>query len=76
MNKNNSTTTPSPSPGPTAKATAGVKRKRGATAKYYAVKKGFIPGVYFNWNDCLAQVTGFKNADCKFHLKCKSSVLN
>jgi ribonuclease HI len=76
-NNNTSTTTPSPSPGPTptddalfartaAKATAGVKRKRGPTAKYYAVKRGFIPGVYFNWNDCLAQVTGFKNADCKF----------
>ncbi|CRG83189.1 ribonuclease HI [Talaromyces islandicus] len=65
MNKNNSTTTPSPSPGPTTKATAGVKRKRGPTAKYYAVKRGFIPGVYFNWNDCLAQVTGFKNADFK-----------
>lgn len=76
MNNNNSTTTPSPSPGPTTttnvtakqttgKSPAGVKRKRGPTAKYYAVKKGFIPGVYFNWNDCLAQVTGFKNADCK-----------
>ncbi|EED15006.1 ribonuclease H, putative [Talaromyces stipitatus ATCC 10500] len=68
-------TTPSPSPGPgltsgaspaqtttTAGATSGTKRKRTPAVKYYAVKEGFRPGIYYNWSDCLAQVTGFKGA--------------
>ncbi|KUL85854.1 hypothetical protein ZTR_07363 [Talaromyces verruculosus] len=68
-------TTPSPSPGPglvagaspaqtptSGGATSGTKRKRTAAVKYYAVKEGFRPGIYYNWNDCLAQVTGFKGA--------------
>ncbi|KAJ5693259.1 hypothetical protein N7462_002682 [Penicillium macrosclerotiorum] len=65
-------TTPSPSPAPVPKAsprskpspspTAGTKRKRTASAKYYAVKKGTKPGIYYCWNDCLAQITGFKGA--------------
>lgn len=25
-------------------------------SKYYAVKKGKVPGIYFNWNDCKAMV--------------------
>ncbi|CAG8160583.1 unnamed protein product [Penicillium salamii] len=59
-------TTPSPSPipkasRPSASPNAGTKRKRNA-AKYYAVKKGHKPGIYAGWNDCLAQVTGFKGA--------------
>ena len=29
---------------------------------YYAVKKGAKPGVYDSWDDCKAQVTGFKGA--------------
>ncbi|KXG52663.1 uncharacterized protein PGRI_079190 [Penicillium griseofulvum] len=66
MNK----TTPSPSPIPKASPgskpspspTAGTKRKRNATAKYYAVKAGHKPGIYYGWNDCLAQITGFKGA--------------
>lgn len=30
--------------------------------KYYAVKIGKVPGIYFNWDDCKAQVHGFKGA--------------
>lgn len=66
-------TTPSPSPGPglvagasPTQTTSGTKRKRTAAVKYYAVKEGFRPGIYYNWNDCLAQVTGFKGAVCEF----------
>ncbi|KAL4926627.1 RNA-DNA hybrid ribonuclease [Aspergillus undulatus] len=61
-------TTPSPTPGPATKpsksppATAGTKRKRGAAGKYYAVKAGYQPGIYYEWKDCLAQVTGFRGA--------------
>ncbi|KAJ5888826.1 hypothetical protein N7495_008867 [Penicillium taxi] len=62
MDKN----TPSPSPAPVRKAppgpTAGAKRKRNATTKYYAVKKGSKPGIYDCWPDCLKQITGFKGA--------------
>ncbi|KAJ5090350.1 Ribosomal protein L9/RNase H1 N-terminal [Penicillium argentinense] len=58
-------TTPSPSPAPapklSASPSAGAKRKR-TNSKYYAVKKGFKPGIYHGWNDCLAQITGFKGA--------------
>ncbi|KAB8240450.1 hypothetical protein BDV35DRAFT_124093 [Aspergillus flavus] len=62
--------TPSPPPGPATKpspsvqstptSTAGTKRKRGSAGKYYAVKAGYQPGVYYAWNDCLTQVTGYK----------------
>lgn len=62
-------TTPSPTPAPASKpspaSTAGTKRKRGSTAKYYAVKAGYQPGVYHEWRDCLAQITGYKGAVCK-----------
>ncbi|KAJ1712215.1 ribonuclease H [Aspergillus flavus] len=64
--------TPSPPPGPATKpspsvqstptSTAGTKRKRGSAGKYYAVKAGYQPGVYYAWNDCLTQVTGYKGA--------------
>lgn len=63
--------TPSPTSGPATKpsisppSTAGTKRKRGAAGKYYAVKVGYQPGVYYEWKDCLAQVTGFKGAVCE-----------
>lgn len=62
-------TTPSPCPAPAPKTSpspaAGTKRKRTGGAKYYAVKKGYKPGLYYSWNDCLAQVTGFKGAICE-----------
>ncbi|MBZ6375417.1 MAG: RNase H1/viroplasmin domain-containing protein [Kocuria palustris] len=77
MNK----TTPSPSPVPKASPgskpspspTAGTKRKRNAAAKYYAVKAGHKPGIYYGWNDCLAQITGFKGAICECALRSGSS---
>ncbi|PLB39172.1 RNA-DNA hybrid ribonuclease [Aspergillus candidus] len=66
------TTTPSPTPGPAIKrspslrspsnSAAGAKRKRTTAAKFYAVKVGYQPGVYNEWNRCLKQVTGFKGA--------------
>lgn len=33
--------------------------------KYYAVKVGKTPGIYFNWADCSSQVTGYKGAKFK-----------
>ncbi|MBN9647192.1 ribonuclease H family protein [Terrisporobacter glycolicus] len=33
--------------------------------KYYAVKVGKTPGIYFTWSDCSAQVTGYKGAKYK-----------
>lgn len=33
--------------------------------KYYAVKVGKTPGIYFTWTDCSAQVTGYKGAKFK-----------
>lgn len=70
-------TTPSPSPAHGSKAPsrskssaspgAGTKRKRTTGPKFYAVKKGFAPGVYEGWKDCLAQITGFKGAICKLY---------
>lgn len=42
------------------------KRKRiPGEMKYYAVRKGYNPGVYTTWKECLGQVTGFKGATCK-----------
>lgn len=35
--------------------------------KYYAVRKGILPGIYLNWEECQAQVIHFKNAEyCSF----------
>lgn len=68
-------TTPSPSPAPATKPShsppapaAGTKRKRSSAGKYYAVKKGYQPGIYYEWSDCLTQVTGYKGAVCRFIL--------
>lgn len=33
--------------------------------KYYAVKKGRIPGVYMTWDECQEQVKGFSGAEFK-----------
>lgn len=30
--------------------------------KYYAVKKGKVPGIYYSWDDCKKQVDGFSGA--------------
>ena len=61
-------TKPSPSPNPLPSVSAGSKRKRTAVGKYYAVKKGFQPGIYYEWSDCLTQVTGYKGAVCEWCL--------
>ena len=29
-------------------------------SKYYAVKKGKVPGIYLNWNDCKAMVDALR----------------
>lgn len=31
-------------------------------SKYYAVKKGKVPGIYMSWNDCKAMVDGYQGA--------------
>ena len=31
-------------------------------SKYYAVKKGKVPGIYLSWNDCKAMVDGYQEA--------------
>lgn len=36
-----------------------------AKNKYYAVRKGQVPGVYDNWPECEAQVKGFPGAEYK-----------
>lgn len=33
--------------------------------KYYAVKKGKTPGIYYSWDECKAQVDGFSGAKYK-----------
>ncbi|KAG8626059.1 hypothetical protein KVT40_006460 [Elsinoe batatas] len=40
----------------------GQKRKRGTEPKFYAVYRGSKPGIYHDWNECRAQITGFKGA--------------
>lgn len=49
-------------------SSVGTKRKRGTEPKFYAVRVGYHPGIYHSWSDCLAEVTGFKNATCEFGL--------
>ncbi|TPX11007.1 uncharacterized protein E0L32_008044 [Thyridium curvatum] len=47
------------------------KRKLGAdkdAQKYYAVRAGFIPGVYLTWPTCQAQIAGFRGAQYKSFL--------
>lgn len=37
---------------------SGVRRKQ----RFYAVRNGRTPGLYFTWADCSREVTGFKGA--------------
>ena len=46
-------------------SSSGVKRKRSADPKFYAVRVGHAPGVYHTYKECLEQVKGFKNATCR-----------
>ena len=36
-----------------------------AKKKYYAVRKGFVPGVYSTWDECKKQVNGYQGAEYK-----------
>ena len=33
-----------------------------AKKKYYAIRKGKVPGIYETWDDCKAQTHGFPGA--------------
>ena len=33
--------------------------------KYYAVRKGFTPGIYYSWEECQKQINKFSGADFK-----------
>ena len=33
--------------------------------KYYAVRKGITPGIYFSWDDCKKQINKFSGAEFK-----------
>lgn len=39
-------------------------------AKYYAVKNGNNPGIYYQWSDCQAQIEGYDSPVCKFLSDC------
>ncbi|ORY02193.1 hypothetical protein BCR34DRAFT_627610 [Clohesyomyces aquaticus] len=41
---------------------SGEKKRKRAAPGFYAVKNGKEPGIYYSWQDTLAQITGFKNA--------------
>ncbi|XLU80658.1 hypothetical protein S245_004101 [Arachis hypogaea] len=41
--------------------------------RFYAVKKGRIPGIYLIWEECSAQVNGFKKNEYKgFHIRAEA----
>jgi hypothetical protein len=44
--------------------------------KYYAVRAGFTPGVYTNWEHCQQQVKGFKKPACMFPFHGHSTILS
>lgn len=41
--------------------------------KIYAVRRGRVPGLYFNWNDCKKQISGYSNAEYKSFPDMKSA---
>ena len=42
-----------------------LKKDKGPTMKYYAVRVGKVIGIYFLWKDCEAQVKGYSGAEYK-----------
>lgn len=46
----------------TRKRTGNKERKIHMAAKYYAVRKGLVPGIYTAWPECEAAVKGYPNA--------------
>lgn len=57
------------SPSPPAPGVIPKRKRVVGEMKYYAVRKGYSPGIYTTWKECLGQVTGFKGATCKFFKK-------
>ena len=53
------------SPSPPASGAVPKRKRVTGEMKYYAVRKGYNPGIYTTWKECLGQVTGFKGATCK-----------
>lgn len=53
------------SPSPPASGAVPKRKRLTGEMKYYAVRKGYNPGIYTTWKECLGQVTGFKGATCK-----------
>ena len=35
------------------------------TKKYYAVRKGLVPGIYTSWGECQQNINGFSGAEYK-----------
>lgn len=44
-----------------------------AKKKFYAVKKGYEPGVYLTWEDCKKQIHGYSSAEYKGFLTLKEA---
>lgn len=68
LNANEPSPTTEAFPAAAPDATAGTKRKREdpkQTSKFYAVRIGKEPGIYYTWKDCLNQVRGFPKAAFK-----------
>ena len=42
------------------------KRKSSPQPKFYAVRAGRTPGVYLTYKECERNITGFKNATCRY----------
>ncbi|KAG0594552.1 hypothetical protein M758_UG087600 [Ceratodon purpureus] len=40
----------------------GGRVSEGFRGKWYAVKRGFVPGIYRTWGECETQVRGFRGA--------------
>lgn len=48
-----------------AREISGFRGEAEVAKKYYAVRKGKVPGIYMTWDDCKAQVDGFSGAEYK-----------
>ena len=42
-----------------------ITTQRLSVGKYYAVRRGYRPGVYLSWTECKVQVDGFRGAEHK-----------
>lgn len=49
-------------------ATGCLETRSGMAKKYYAVRKGKIPGIYMNWDDAKKQINGYSGAEYKSFL--------